>query len=95
MQEVFTWVFLIVLLYFVKGDLGFLKDKIVIITGANSWIGRAAASRFAEKQYKIIMACRNIGKSKKVQREIIEQSKNGRVEFLKPYVSSFQSIGLL
>lgn len=69
-----------------------MHDKIVIITGANSGIGRAAAIRFAEEGYKVIMACRNLEKSKKVQQEIIKQTKNKSVDLLKLDVSSFRSI---
>ena len=69
-----------------------MNDKIVIITGANSGIGRSAAIRFAEEGYKVIMACRNVEKSKKVQQEIIELTKNNSVDLLKLDISSFKSI---
>lgn len=69
-----------------------MNDKIVVITGANSGIGRAAAIRFAEEGYKVIMACRNLDKSKKVQQEIIELTKNNNVDLLTLDVSSFKSI---
>lgn len=69
-----------------------MNDKIVIITGANSGIGRAAAIRFAEEGYRVIMACRNLEKSKKAQQEINERTKSSNVELLKLDVSSFQSI---
>ena len=69
-----------------------MNDKIVIITGANSGIGRAAAIRFAEEGYKVIMACRNLEKSKKVQQEINELTKSNCVDLLKLDVSSFKSI---
>lgn len=69
-----------------------MNDKIVIITGANSGIGRSAAIRFAEEGYKVIMACRNVKKSEKVQQEIIELTKNNGVDLLKLDISSFKSI---
>ncbi|SHJ89409.1 NAD(P)-dependent dehydrogenase, short-chain alcohol dehydrogenase family [Clostridium amylolyticum] len=69
-----------------------MNDKIVIVTGANSGIGREAAIRFAEEGYTVIMACRNLEKSKKVQQEIIELTKNNGVDLLKLDVSSFMSI---
>jgi NAD(P)-dependent dehydrogenase (short-subunit alcohol dehydrogenase family) len=69
-----------------------MNDKIVIVTGANSGIGRAAAIRFAGEGYKVIIACRNLEKSKKVQQEIIELTQNNSVDLLKLDVSSFKSI---
>jgi NAD(P)-dependent dehydrogenase (short-subunit alcohol dehydrogenase family) len=69
-----------------------LKDKVVIITGANSGIGRAASIKFAAEGCKLIMACRNLKKSEKAQQEIIEFTKNDRVEMMKLDLSSFKSI---
>ncbi len=69
-----------------------MNGKIVIVTGANSGIGRAAAIRFAEEGYKVIMACRCLEKSKKVQQEIIELTKNKDIDLLKLDISSFKSI---
>lgn len=69
-----------------------MKDKIVIITGANSGIGKAAAIKFAKERYTTIMACRNLEKSKKVQQEIIELTKNDHVDLLELDVSSIESI---
>ena len=51
------------------GALG-MEDKIVIITGANSGIGKAATLKFATEGYHVIMACRNLKISKVVQNEI-------------------------
>ncbi|GAB6180098.1 SDR family NAD(P)-dependent oxidoreductase [Desulfotomaculum defluvii] len=69
-----------------------MNDKIVIVTGANSGIGKAAAIRFIEEGYKVIMACRNLDKSKKVQQEIIELTENDRIDLLQLDMSSFKSI---
>lgn len=69
-----------------------MNDKIVIITGANSGIGRASTIKFAAEGYKVIMACRNIKKSEKIQQEIIKLTKNNSVDLLKLDVSSFKSI---
>ncbi|WP_256710727.1 SDR family NAD(P)-dependent oxidoreductase [Paenibacillus sp. FSL H8-0548] len=69
-----------------------MADKFVIITGANSGIGRAAALKFVTEGYFVIMACRNIEMSKAVQREIKAASSNVNVDLMELDVSSFDSI---
>ncbi len=69
-----------------------MNDKIVIITGANSGIGRAAAIKFGREGYKVVMACRNIEKSRKVQQELIKLTKNKEIDLLELDVASFKSI---
>ncbi len=69
-----------------------MQDRITIITGANSGIGKAAALKFAVAGHTVIMACRNIKKSKAVQDEIISVSKNERVYLKGVDMSSFASI---
>lgn len=69
-----------------------MKGKTVILTGANSGIGRAAAFRFSGAGYNVIMACRDLEKSKKVQQDIIQQTKNKSVDLLRIDLSSFESI---
>ncbi|MGI6550412.1 MAG: SDR family NAD(P)-dependent oxidoreductase [Syntrophomonadales bacterium] len=69
-----------------------MLGKTVIITGANSGIGKAAAIRFAREGYQVIIACRNLEKSKKAQQEIINLTDNRRVDLLRLDVSSFESI---
>ncbi|WP_261178467.1 SDR family NAD(P)-dependent oxidoreductase [Anaerobacillus sp. CMMVII] len=69
-----------------------MGKRIVIITGANSGIGKAAAIKFAKEGYRVIMACRNIERSKNAQEEIIAVSNSGHVELMELDVSSFTSI---
>ncbi|WP_409340655.1 SDR family NAD(P)-dependent oxidoreductase [Paenibacillus sp. MBLB4367] len=69
-----------------------MKGQIVIITGANSGIGKAAALKFASEGYRVIMACRNLEISKSVQMEIIDASNNRNVDLMELDVSSFDSI---
>ncbi len=69
-----------------------MKQKQVIITGANSGIGKAAAQIFAYAGYTVIMACRNLEKGKAAQKEIISKSKNEAVHLMKLDTSSLASI---
>ncbi len=64
----------------------------MIITGANSGIGKAAALKFAKEGYTVIMACRNIQLSEKTRDDIITESKNINVDLMKLDISSFKSI---
>ncbi|WP_019415307.1 SDR family NAD(P)-dependent oxidoreductase [Paenisporosarcina sp. TG20] len=69
-----------------------MKDKIVIITGANSGIGKAATLKFATEGYHVVMACRNLEISQSVQKEITTISNNSKVDLMELDVSSFDSI---
>lgn len=69
-----------------------MNQKIVIITGANSGIGKAAAMRFAKEGYNVVMACRNLEKSESVRQEIMNLTKNDHVDLMKVDMSSFRSI---
>jgi NAD(P)-dependent dehydrogenase (short-subunit alcohol dehydrogenase family) len=69
-----------------------MNNKIVIITGANSGIGKAASLIFARAGCTLIMACRNIERSKAVRDEIISHSNNKNVFLREADMSSFASI---
>ncbi|GAA3401167.1 SDR family NAD(P)-dependent oxidoreductase [Paenibacillus hodogayensis] len=69
-----------------------MKEKIVVITGANSGIGKAAALKFAAEGYRVVMACRNLTISKAAQQEIIGVTDRAQVDLMELDVSSFASI---
>lgn len=69
-----------------------MHERCVIITGANSGIGKAAAIQFASKGYTVIMACRNLEISKTAQTEIIKTANNRNVHLMEVDMSSFHSI---
>ncbi len=69
-----------------------MVDKIVIITGANSGIGKAATVKFCNEGYTVIMTCRNLARSKIVQEEIIKLTNNNRLDLLELDLSSFSSV---
>jgi len=52
-----------------------MKDKIVLITGANSGIGKETTRALAKKGATIIMACRNLEKAEPVCKMIQTESK--------------------
>ncbi len=66
--------------------------RTVIITGANSGIGKAAARKFAVEGHTVIMACRNLEKSQLVRNQIATETGNGRVYLEQVDMGSFESI---
>ncbi|OBZ14928.1 short-chain dehydrogenase [Bacillus sp. FJAT-27264] len=69
-----------------------MEQRVVIITGANSGIGRAAALKFASEGYHVVMACRSLQRSRGVQEQIIQLSSNQSVDLIELDMSSFASI---
>ncbi|MBW5445765.1 SDR family NAD(P)-dependent oxidoreductase [Cohnella sp. CFH 77786] len=67
-------------------------NRTVLITGANTGIGRATAEALATKGASLILACRNTGKGEAVRREIAKQSGNERLEVMELDLASFTSI---
>ncbi len=59
-----------------------MDKKICIITGANSGIGKAAATQIAQQGYHTILACRNPEKGKTALREIEETSPTVSLELM-------------
>src|SRR3989338_7895211 len=47
-----------------------LKDKVAIVTGASSDIGKGVAKRFAEEGAKVILIARNLQRLEKARKEI-------------------------
>lgn len=56
-----------------------MKEKIVIITGANKGIGKEAAKQIAKLGAKIYMACRSLDSSYQAKEEIIKETGNNNV----------------
>ena len=57
-----------------------MKEKIVLITGANSGIGKETTRALAKKGATIIMACRNLEKAEPVCEVIRAESKRGDID---------------
>ncbi|MFZ5824389.1 MAG: SDR family NAD(P)-dependent oxidoreductase [Bacillota bacterium] len=68
------------------------STRTVIITGANSGIGKAAAHRFAAQGWQVVMACRSLDSGRRAQQEIMEATSNPGVRLTRLDVSSFASI---
>jgi NAD(P)-dependent dehydrogenase (short-subunit alcohol dehydrogenase family) len=57
-----------------------MHDKVCLITGATSGIGKVTARELAKKGMTVLMVCRNLEKGRKAQQEIWETNKNARTE---------------
>ena len=67
--------------------------KNVIITGANSGLGFEAAKKIAaNKEYRVILACRNKVKAQAAKEDIINATGNENVEVQIIDTSSFESV---
>ncbi|XP_011646460.1 retinol dehydrogenase 13-like isoform X1 [Pogonomyrmex barbatus] len=69
-----------------------LTNKVVIVTGANSGIGKETTLELAKRNAKVIMACRDMEKCEMVRRNIVLDSKNKYVYCRKCDLASQESI---
>lgn len=69
-----------------------MKDKIVLITGANAGIGKETAKELAKQGATVVMACRNMMKARQAQLEILDESKNPNVDLMIVDLASQASI---
>ena len=69
-----------------------MKDKLVLITGANSGIGKETARGLAAMGATLIMACRNLEKAAPVRDAIIEETGNAGVSLMHVDLASLESI---
>lgn len=70
------------------------KIKTVIITGANSGLGYTTAKKIAKtsKNFRIILACRNLEKGNKAKEEIIKETGNENIIVMEIDTSSLNSV---
>lgn len=69
-----------------------MKDKVVIITGANRGIGKKAAKEIANLGAKVYMVCRSLDSANGAKEEIIKETKNEEVFVLELDLASVDSI---
>ncbi|MDZ7717004.1 MAG: SDR family NAD(P)-dependent oxidoreductase [Balneolaceae bacterium] len=59
-----------------------MKNKLCIVTGANSGIGKATAMELASRDAYVVMICRNEERGLNAKKEIIQKTGNTGVELL-------------
>jgi NAD(P)-dependent dehydrogenase (short-subunit alcohol dehydrogenase family) len=69
-----------------------LQDKVCIVTGSNSGIGKATALALAEMGAQVVMVVRNTERGKEARLEIIEESGSNSVDLMICDLSSMESI---
>src|SRR5438132_5755025 len=69
-----------------------MKDKVVMVTGANSGIGKAASLALAKMSATVVMVARNAEKGESAGSEIIRESQNNSVDLLIADLSSLDSV---
>jgi retinol dehydrogenase-14 len=69
-----------------------LKDKVTLVTGANSGLGKATALGLAKLGATVVMVCRNKERGEAVQKEIITVSGNSAVDLLLADLSSQKDV---
>lgn len=71
------------------------SQKIALITGANSGLGKATAIGLAKRGYHIVMVARNRERGESARQDIIEASQNSSVDLMFADLSSQKDIHVL
>lgn len=69
-----------------------MQGKTVIVTGANSGIGRITAMELARRGARVIMACRTMETANQARDEIVKETNNQNVVVQKLDLGSLQSV---
>ena len=69
-----------------------MKDKICLITGANSGIGKVTARELAQQGAHIIMLCRNEEKANRAKEEILRACDHDKVDIILADLASTEQI---
>ena len=68
------------------------KGKIAIVTGANSGLGKEITIGLAQKEIKVIMACRNQSKAESAKAEVISKVNSADIEIMILDLNSLNSV---
>ncbi len=69
-----------------------MKDKVVMVTGANSGIGKAASLALAKMGATLVMVARNPERGEAARSEIVTKSGNNSIDLLLADLSSLESV---
>jgi len=69
-----------------------MKDRVVMITGANSGIGKAASLDLARMGATVVMVARDRERGEAAKAEIVEKSQNSSIDLLLSDLSSLESV---
>ncbi len=69
-----------------------MQNKTIIITGANSGLGRVSAENLAGKGAEVILVCRNQNKALTTKHEIAEKTGNGNLHAYSANLSSMEEV---
>ena len=72
-----------------------MKDKVVMVTGANSGIGKAASLALSKMGATVVMVARSKERGEAARSEIIRKSQNNAVDLLLADLSSLESVRIL
>jgi len=72
-----------------------MKDKVVMVTGANSGIGKAASLALAKMGATVVMVARSRERGEAARSEIVRKSQNNAVDLLLADLSSLESVRIL
>eukprot|EP00240_Pyramimonas_obovata_P004350 CAMPEP_0118939844 /NCGR_PEP_ID=MMETSP1169-20130426/29980_1 /TAXON_ID=36882 /ORGANISM="Pyramimonas obovata, Strain CCMP722" /LENGTH=345 /DNA_ID=CAMNT_0006884197 /DNA_START=89 /DNA_END=1126 /DNA_ORIENTATION=- len=69
----------------------FAKDKIALVTGANTGMGKYTSQELAREGYEVLMACRDEDKGKRAAQEVAEETR-GKTRFIQLDLASISSV---
>jgi NAD(P)-dependent dehydrogenase (short-subunit alcohol dehydrogenase family) len=69
-----------------------MKDKICLVTGANSGLGKVTAKALAANGATVIMACRNRDKGQAARADIVSETRNEKVDLMIADLSELKQI---
>lgn len=69
-----------------------MKNKLVLISGANAGIGFASAKALLKKGAHVVMFCRNMQKAESAKSELAQLSGNSNIDIFQVDFESFESI---